>query len=483
MKRTIFKLSSAILAIALLGCAYDNPMNTQQPDPIHFHQATKITTQPKQSIPIDILVQITNPNGSPAPNLTLTFSPSIAGRSINQIGSAITDQNGQATLTVQTTGYYHARATNASNQIVGHWNSIPINADAENILTLPIGGPMIIHPNGPQITVMTRNLYLGGDINRVLAPSNAQTPIPVSVAQTWAMVQQTNFAERARAIATEIATTRPHLIGLQEVTLFRIQNPGDFLTGNTTPATTVALDQLAILLDALNAKGLTYLPVAIAEGIDVELPMVTGQTTPLADIRLTDREVILARADVQITNVIVKKFNATLPVSLGEVSISIPRAWASVDATLQGRTLRFVTTHLETGVAEPIQRLQASELLQTLASTTIPTLLVGDFNSDARGTTTQTYQNLINAGLIDVWNAVNPNDPGLTGSQQEDLRNSPSALNRRIDLIFTRATDNLTPLSAQVVGDKETDRTPSAMWPSDHAGVVATLRLPAVKPF
>lgn len=342
---------------------------------------------------------------------------------------------------------------------------------------------MNIQPNGPQITVMTRNLYLGGDINRVLAPSNAQTPIPVSVAQTWAMVQQTNFAERARAIVEEIAATRPHLIGLQEVALFRIQNPGDFLTGNATPATTVALDQLAILRDALNAKGLTYLPVAIAEGIDIELPMATDQTTPRVGIRLTDREVILARADITIENVVEQKFNATLPISLGEVAINIPRAWASVDATLQGRTLRFVTTHLETGVAEPIQRLQARELLQTLASATIPTLLVGDFNSDARGTTTQTYQDLTNAGLIDVWHTMHPNDPGLTGSQQEDLRNSPATLNRRIDLIFTRANDNLTPLKAQIVGNKETDRTPSGLWPSDHAGVVATIRLSAAKPF
>ncbi|MDA0712233.1 MAG: endonuclease, partial [bacterium] len=67
--------------------------------------------------------------------------------------------------------------------------------------------------------------------------------------------------------------------------------------------------------------------------------------------------------------------------------------------------------------------------------------------------------------------------------QKEDLRNSPSTLNRRIDLIFTARTGDLKAMDAYVVGDKERDRTPSGMWPSDHAGVITTLRLPAVNPF
>jgi endonuclease/exonuclease/phosphatase family metal-dependent hydrolase len=142
-----------------------------------------------------------------------------------------------------------------------------------------------------------------------------------------------------------------------------------------------------------------------------------------------------------------------------------------------------MSTHLETGGAEPIQRLQAAELLQNVGASTLPTILVGDFNSDAGGSTTQTYGELVNGGLVDTWHVVNPNRPGLTGSQKEDLRNSPSTLNRRIDLIFTARTGDLKAMDAYVVGDKERDRTPSGMWPSDHAGVITTLRLPAVNPF
>jgi hypothetical protein len=36
-------------------------------------------------------------------------------------------------------------------------------------------------------------------------------------------------------------------------------------------------------------------------------------------------------------------------------------------------------------------------------------------------------------------------------------------------------------VDADVVGEESTDRTPSGLWPSDHAGVVATLALPETR--
>jgi len=35
-----------------------------------------------------------------------------------------------------------------------------------------------------------------------------------------------------------------------------------------------------------------------------------------------------------------------------------------------------------------------------------------------------------------------------------------------------------TPVAADVVGEESADRTPGGLWPSDHAGVVATLASP-----
>ena len=440
----------------------------------------------------DIVVQLLNANGAAVADAEVSLSRSVAGKAEQVVGQGSTDADGITRVAVDVsnqtrrgsaTGYYVAQAKNKAGQTVGRWNSIPIAGGLENALTLNISGRAQIHRKGPRVNVMTRNIYLGANINRVLAPADPQVPIPLLVAQTWGMVQQTRFAERAKALADEIASKRPHLIGLQEVSLFRIQNPGDFLVGNPVAATDVAVDFLDILLDELAARRLHYRAVAIAEGIDIELPMATGQTTPLADIRMTDREVILARVDVKVGDVVTKQFDAKVPVELGGISIQIPRAWAAVKATVSGRQITFISTHLETGAIEPIQRLQGQELMQVVGAETVPVVLVGDFNSDANGTTTQTYGDLTGAGLVDVWSVVRPNDPGLTGSQQEDLLNLPSTLNRRIDLILVRGTDDWGVLNADVVGDEVSDRTPSGMWPSDHAGVSARLRLPVDLPF
>jgi hypothetical protein len=56
------------------------------------------------------------------------------------------------------------------------------------------------------------------------------------------------------------------------------------------------------------------------------------------------------------------------------------------------------------------------------------------------------------------------------------LLNPVSELDRRIDPVLYRG--GFTVREAAVVGDQVENRTPSGFWPSDHAGVVATLKLP-----
>jgi Endonuclease/Exonuclease/phosphatase family len=106
--------------------------------------------------------------------------------------------------------------------------------------------------------------------------------------------------------------------------------------------------------------------------------------------------------------------------------------------------------------------------------TNLPVILVGDFNSRADGSGTKTYSNLIEAGFTDAWSATRPGELGNTWGHDENLLNTTVDLTQRIDLVLFR--DNLCALDANVVGDELTDRTPSGLWPSDHAGVVATLR-------
>ena len=341
---------------------------------------------------------------------------------------------------------------------------------------------------GPPIPVMTRNLYLGADLSPVFeAAAKGDGPGIVQATTTaWQNVKATNFPERAGALADEIEHSEPLLVGLQEVSLFRT-GPPDSITSAPTPAAHVELDYLDILLKQLDQRGLHYAPVTITQEADAENP---GYTAPgvLQDIRLTDRDVILARTDVsssklQLSNKQTGNYAtyASLPIGQTGQSIKLLRGWGSVDVTLRGQTFRFINTHLEQeGQLNAIQVAQGNEILNGPAKTSLPVILAGDFNSRADGTGTPTYDNLIGAGFKDAWSATHPRELGNTWGHDADLLNTTVNLTQRLDLVLFRNTSSVTPnlcgLDADVVGDELGDRTPSGLWPSDHAGVVATLR-------
>lgn len=89
--------------------------------------------------------------------------------------------------------------------------------------------------------VMTRNIYLGAPIGPVLA-AQAMQEVPPLISAMWSAIQATDFRQRAQLLADEIVQADPHIIGLQEVAMYRIQSPGDFLQGNRQAATEVAID-------------------------------------------------------------------------------------------------------------------------------------------------------------------------------------------------------------------------------------------------
>ncbi len=335
------------------------------------------------------------------------------------------------------------------------------------------------------ITVMTRNIYLGADLGPVLAAQPAQ--IPFAVAQTFAQIQATNFPGRAGRLAVEIAATAPHLVGLQEVTLYRRQSPGDAVVGGTTPAQDTVIDFQRLLLDSLAARGLAYAAVATHTGLDAELPMFTGigaAGPTFDDIRFTDHDVILARSDVPTANPLGASYAVNLPVSVGGATLLILRGWTSVEASVAGVDFRFVDTHFETQVAPPVQEAQAGELIGLLSAESRPIVLVGDFNSAANVFQTHSYGLLTAAGFIDAWAQKHPGDPGLTCCQAPDLLNAQSTFDQRLDIVFWRdrlsaATGRIVGgVHVDVVGDAPADRTASGLWPSDHAGVAATLTAP-----
>ncbi len=324
-----------------------------------------------------------------------------------------------------------------------------------------------------QLSVMTRNMYLGTDFGEIFAAQSGQELV-AEVAEAYAEVEASKPAERIAGIADEIEARSPTLVGLQEVALWRIGAPFD-----PSSAETVTYDFLQLLLDELEERGLHYAPVAIQTNFDAEVPAVFSQTLAF-DVRFTDRLVVLARTDLKtsqfkLEGTRAQQFttNLTLPTAtLG--TLTIPRGWISVDVKMRGKTYRFVNTHLES-FSPIINYIQASELLQTAGNTNLPLIFAGDFNSDAEANDA-TYQLLRNAGFTDVWEATHPNKPGFTWALFLDNPYAYTNPFQRIDLILIRG--EIDALDVDVVGENPaTDRTPSGLMRSDHAGVIASLKL------
>jgi len=323
------------------------------------------------------------------------------------------------------------------------------------------------------VRVMTRNLYQGTQFDAVV---NATTPLEfvLGVTQIYQNILASKPAERAAAVAREIVRERPDLVGLQEATILR--DGGDLAHG--VIATNVVSDLTQLLLDELADRGRPYEVVAVMPGIDAQAPTVLG-----FDVRHTYRTVLIARrgrgADLSLSNMQVQHFLAN---HVFNTAVGVPfintRGWASVDVTIRGRSFRFVTTHLEAEPPFTTQLAQAAELLATAANTSMPVIMAADFNTDANNSadpTFPTYALLTGAGFKDAWKEKYPSLLGLTCCQDADLRNPTSRLTERVDLILYRGDVSVRDI--KVVGNMPSDHTASGLWPSDHAGVVAGLRL------
>jgi hypothetical protein len=352
-----------------------------------------------------------------------------------------------------------------------------------------LDGPPFGQASPPGITVLTWNVYYGTDATPLLTAPADQ--VPFVAAAVWGLAQQTNFPARAGALAQAIAARRPHLVGVEEAAIYRLQHPGDLAFGGTQPATQVVYDFLALLADSPAARGLHYVVAAADSTTDVELPVITGVDPATGiptfdDVRLTDRDAVLARADVQIANAQHDTYAAFIPVSIGGAQAGVHEGWSSIEATVGGRTIRFIDTHLETQDALPVQLGQAQELLALLQSESLPTILSGDFNSDVFGEdpsrATPSYGMITGAGFADSWLRPGLVPAGLTCCQSETLDNPEAAFNQRIDFIFTRNMPiQMQVIGRDVVGAAPADRTPGGLWPSDHGGLVATFVIPPAR--
>lgn len=353
----------------------------------------------------------------------------------------------------------------------------------------------------PDVTVMTRNLYLGADLGPAIAATSVCSAIDAG-GVILNQVDTTNFPERSKLLAKEIAANKPDLVGLQEVALWREQTPSDF---SATPATQVRYDFLALLLSALKDQKANYTVAVQQDEFDQELPADTDGSDatgngPFAscgadkDGRLTMRDVVLVRkgSGVKTSHPDMGHFENTYNVNLGGVlPISVTRGWVSVDAKVKGSKktkaakFHFVNTHLEAFGDPKIREDQARELfakggpLQTKKQL----IFLGDINSG--GPKDKVGTGFTTAGDEGAYNALTK-DFGMfnLGARQtccypDDNLSSTKIggyrFDHTVDHVMTKP--KLKQRSATVTGADPTVTTPSGLVSSDHGGLVSTLSL------
>jgi endonuclease/exonuclease/phosphatase family metal-dependent hydrolase len=317
----------------------------------------------------------------------------------------------------------------------------------------------------PDVSVMSRNLYLGADIIKlVAAPDEASEE--QSVKQLHADIDTTNFPVRAKAIAAEIAKNKPDIVGLQEVA--RYYRGPDGVHDGVKNADVVLYDWLAILQKEIKAKHLSYKVVSDQTELDVEVPSAEGY-----DLRLKLGNAVLLKtgkgSTVKLKKALSGTFKNQFSVQLKDgQTVNLKRGYAGMDGVVAGRKFRFIDPHAEAYSADAAKG-QFQELLKTAAATKkMPVIMSGDFNSDPADPEPNAYNAVIAAGFKDTGKRV------PTCCQDELLDNTDSKLKTWIDHIVARPAAKV--LKSTVFGNKTSDIF-GGLWPSDHAGVVAKLRL------
>ena len=353
------------------------------------------------------------------------------------------------------------------------------------------------------VTVMTRNIYLGGSINRPIRAAMDRTGREGVLALGHAnhrlrqVVRRTDFTTRSKLLADEIAATRPDLIGLQEVALWR-HGPMQLDHVGRPDATQVDYDFLEMLLADLAIREVRYEVVHVQQLSDVEAPAFTGNpytgiTGSAADVRLTDHDVILVRneAGLRLEASGGGQYQQRFEVQLGDTTFQFVRGYAWADVAVGSARIRFVTTHLESQSAQ-LARAQAEEMLTGPAGDpSLPTVIACDCNSNPASLAARSrvpigsgaaYRLITDGhGYTDLWLQQQGRDgPGNTASLGELVNDETADFERRIDLVLARSATpgQIVANRAEVTGDELSDRDPvSTLWPSDHAGVVVELRI------
>jgi endonuclease/exonuclease/phosphatase family metal-dependent hydrolase len=379
-----------------------------------------------------------------------------------------------------------------------------------------------------RITVMSRNIYLGADVGVAL---ELIPNFPKAAQFMWDQVKKTDFSARAPKLARESAQDRPEIIGVQEATIWYCKK--DLFSDKVEVFN--FLDQF---IAATKVSGVGY-SLATANGVEAfnpgysisAIPYVTKVRDPevfnpifgqdSASCGFTIGDALLVRDDVKDRIIQVGNTEYEATYSIVPTLMTIYRGYTWADFKVQDSVVRLITTHLESIWDEnklPNSALQAQQLVADLKEAKMPIVIMGDFNADYRdprpegepnpgeqpvasetcptpgGAKCNAYSTMIEAGFENASpDAKNPryftwgasallNGPDKTRALDAKKFGNQYGFTDRLDYIFTKNV--YATVSSKIIGNVWPDG--SGVWecgndkcfPSDHAGVVATIELP-----
>jgi hypothetical protein len=328
-----------------------------------------------------------------------------------------------------------------------------------------------------QLTVMTRNLNQGTDLAGI-ASAQSLTDVLSGVEKEWANVVASDIPARITALVAEIQQAQPDVIGLQEVSLWREQTTSDIILGKFEPnATQVVYDFLEMLQTQLTAAGLPYTAVSTSTNFDVEAPLPDAESANgLADIRITDRDVILVRTPLagQFSEPANGHYASQRTVNTIAGPVTFTRGWASIDYRDDARrTARIFNSQLEADdPAWPadVQHAQGNEALGLIEASPHPVIALVDTSFAVDASASAIYQAWAQ-GLTDVLAAKQPAKPAVV--EGADVSAPQPAL--RTGLIFTKGAWKSDAVG--LVGDRPFSGDTAPRWASDQIGVTAKLSL------
>lgn len=381
--------------------------------------------------------------------------------------------------------------------------------------------------NSEPLTVMSRNIYLGADVGVAmkLLPN-----FPAAAQFMWDQVRQTDFSQRAPKLAAEFAAQRPAVIGIQEATIWYCKK--DLWSGKVE-----VFNFLTQLIDATKKTGTGYsLAVepqsnirAFNPGYSIAaIPYLTKVKDPStfqplfkqdsASCGFTIGDALLIRDDLRSKILAVGNSEYDASYSIIPALMTIYRGYSWLDLKYNNSQVRIVTTHLESIWDQnkiPNSVLQAKQLISDLSTSTMPLIVMGDFNADYRDPRSKSEPNpggqpvvgkacptpaaqecnpylmMLSAGYSNVspdakdpknfsWGATALLDgPDKERDAAAKAMGNEFGFTDRLDYIFTKNIS--TALNSQMVGNTYPDGL--SIWDcgakkcfaTDHAGVVATV--------